>query len=228
MVDEHVVINFNDPTEDDFDDGGFSTANTGRINVLVDDDSNPETLEVGINTYLLISRYPDAPYFMYSSNGDINLSATGIPINVIDETITFNGSNLSSLANMPVEGTVSYTWTGNDGGVIAIEGNALSLPDPIVGVAKFSYTYLAERWLLENTTVQDVAVVAVMSGDVSKLLIAEEDATTAISNFYGGGSSGAMADIQNNISDSQLFCGIFGLSSIRLNEVLFNFCWLLK
>lgn len=154
-----LSITYYDPEEAD-DDGG---AKSLPLTLMLDSDRNggKSSFAVGENVYLLtVEQEPGRVGIKVEpSSGEVNKTGDGIPVEIEDEFITFTKSKTGSL-QYPPDGSVSYEWIGNDGGLLSFEQDgSVKAQNEIIGVAKCTYKTLAKRWLLSSVDIEGTVVV---------------------------------------------------------------------
>lgn len=136
------------------------------LSMQLDDqmNNNKTSFDSGATVYFLVfSAMNDIDINTLCSSGAV--TANGTKQVVIEQTVVFENTSTASLDNLP-DGTVTWSWMGNVGGVPVFDGQSVTLPRNTVGVLQCSYTTTARSFALAGVTIPanldefDVVVVA--------------------------------------------------------------------
>lgn len=168
-MDSSISITFG-KSIDDPDDPDAPISGEHFLRLGLDNDANEgkTSFVPGKTAYLQI--HYSSSYTYESSGGTIKVSATKIPLKIEDECITFANADTGYLSYIP-DGSVAYSWVGNDGGNPTFELNKVSLSNPAVAVLKCSYTTLGDRLSLKFSEIGEVVVYAALKNEESETSI---------------------------------------------------------
>lgn len=165
-VTSNLTINFGEETVEE----------AGFISIELDDETNGgnTVFDIGGTAYLLV--YCNDEYEYEGSGGTLKKEDTDIPLEIVDEYITFARADSGQLAYIP-HGSVSYEWVGNDAGNPIFSGREIILSESSVAVLRCSYTAYGDRFSLTLDEEGIVVVVATSGDDQASLLVNFETET---------------------------------------------------
>ena len=123
--------------------------------------------QYGEKCYFRLYPYPiEMVLTITVSDGIISDEGSGIEI-VTDEIITFSGS-ASAQTNKPIKELTAYSWLGPPQGEPTFIGKILTIPDPVAGVMKISYTtdFVRKAISIGVKRVLEYSVVVLISGEL--------------------------------------------------------------
>jgi len=125
------------------------------LSIQLDDllNNNKTSFDSGATVYFLVFSVVDAiSVNTLCSSGAV--TSNGTKQVDVTEIVVFENTATASLDKLP-NGTVTWSWMGNAGGVPVFDGRSVTMPRNTVGVLQCSYTTTARSFALAGVTIPD-------------------------------------------------------------------------
>lgn len=158
----------------EFQEACSASGGDAGISLELDDVANEDKTQFtpGEYAFIRVIRSPLNSYSMLS-NGTVNKVGSNVPLEVLEEALTWDYVKEKTLSYVPIPSTYGgVNWEGISPGVTpALSGDKLSTTVEIVGYGTVDYTTLFDRWRVTTPTSAHIVVVGLMGDNKGSLVI---------------------------------------------------------